>query len=166
MAIQRPDKHPIAHEGPWGNWQETITVPDSTPKDPDVSQNPPGPQNPAMEVRLAKLESVVGTLATKSDVEGVRTDLSKMDASIVRWMLATVIGLFLGFAGLFFTMQNSINGALDRVAKAKEFAPQPEKHSQPQAPPIQPIVIQLPQTVSFPSSGPQPVDAQDRPTKQ
>lgn len=98
------------------------------------------PHDGGMEDRLTKLESVIPTLATKVDVEGLRTDLHKMDASIVRWMIATVLTLFLGFAGLFFTMQNSINGALDRTARSLS---QPAAERQvPQS--TQPIIIQMP----------------------
>lgn len=90
-----------------------------------------------MDTRLTKLETQVTALATKADVEGVRSDLHKMDAAIVRWMIATVLALFLGFAGLFFTMQNSINGALERAAK-----PAAVERQEPAAP--QPIIIQIP----------------------
>lgn len=89
------------------------------------------PHDGGMERRLSQLEAVIPTLATKSDVGEIRTDLHKMDASVVRWMIATVIALFLGFAGLFFTMSTSINGALDRAAAAQSAAPAP-------------IVIQVP----------------------
>ena len=96
------------------------------------------PHDGAMEARIAKLEAVIPTLATKVDVEGVRTDIHKMDASIKTWMIATIITLFLGFAGLFFTMSTSINGALERAAKAQNVAPAAA------APQLAPIVIQMP----------------------
>jgi hypothetical protein len=41
----------------------------------------------------ARVEAILPTLATKADVESMRAD-------ITRWMLATVIGLFIGFSGL------------------------------------------------------------------
>lgn len=47
------------------------------------------------------------TLATKSDLADLKADLHKMDASIKTWMIATVIGLFLGFGSLFLTITNS-----------------------------------------------------------
>lgn len=97
-----------------------------------LAGDPPPPQNDGMESRVAKIEAIIPTLATKADVEAVRGDLHKMDASITRWMIATVISLFLGFAGLFFTMSNTINGALERAAK-------PAPVAQPA-----PIVIQVP----------------------
>jgi hypothetical protein len=89
-----------------------------------------GGHDGGMESRVSKLEALIPTLATKADVGEVRGDIHKMDASIVRWMLATVVGLFLGFAGLFFALSNSLKPSAAPVA------------AQAQAP--QPIVIQLP----------------------
>jgi len=84
-----------------------------------------------MDVRLVQVEAILPTLATKSDVAELRADMNKqigelrsemqkmetsmhkMDASIVRWTIATVIALFLGFSGLFFTMQNSVNSRME-----------------------------------------------------
>jgi len=95
-----------------------------------------------MDVRLTKIEAILPTLATKSDLAELRgevnhqmgelraevskqigdlridmqkmeTSMHKMDASIVRWTLATVIALSLGFSGLFFTMQNSVNSRME-----------------------------------------------------
>lgn len=128
MAIQRPELDTLARKGPFGDWQDGVNPPALEP-------TPPDPHDPDMESRLAKLEGLVPNLATKVDVEGIRADLHKMDATIVRWMLATVLTLFLGFAGLFFTMQNSIQGALQRTAQPASSAPA-------QSP--LPIVIQVP----------------------
>lgn len=111
-------------------------------KGPFVESGGEPPQDGGMDSRLSKLEAIIPTLATKSDVEGVRTDLHKMDASITRWMIATVIALFLGFAGLFFTMSNTINGALERATRSGTVS----------APaPAPPIIIQMP-----PAPQPQP----------
>ncbi|WP_329767955.1 hypothetical protein [Stenotrophomonas muris] len=96
-----------------------------------------GPHHPNMENRVTKLESIVATLPTKADVEGLRADLHKMDASITRWMIATVIALFLGFAGLFFTMSSTINGALERATKPATYEPRISAAPQP-------IIIQMP----------------------
>lgn len=89
------------------------------------------------ERRLAAIESLMPTLMTKTDGEVLRADLHKMDASIKTWMIATIIGLFFGFAGLFFTMSNSLRPAA---------APQPSV----------PIVIQVPsaQTSPTPATAP------------
>ncbi|PSD33785.1 hypothetical protein C7E17_00155 [Stenotrophomonas maltophilia] len=109
-----------------------------------------------MESRVSKLEAILPTLATKADVESVRGDLHRMDASIVRWMIATVIALFLGFAGLFFTMSSTINGALERATK-----PPSVESGRPEIP--QPIIIQVP--VQSQPQAPAPAPAQAPPTK-
>ncbi|MGB9988905.1 hypothetical protein [Pseudoduganella rhizocola] len=49
--------------------------------------------------RLAHIEAILPTLATKADIEALRAD-------VARWTLATVIGLFIGFSGLFVAMGN------------------------------------------------------------
>ena len=83
---------------------------------PGGGGKPPGPldtrdaddDNEPMDARLTKLESIIPTLATKADVEGVRTDIQRGINETHRWMLGTVIGLFLGFGGLFLAMSNSL----------------------------------------------------------
>lgn len=85
---------------------------------PPVDGGEPPSDDGSMEARLKSLEDMLPTLATKVDIGELRTDLHKMDSSIVRWMLATVIALFLGFAGLFFTMTTAT-----RPAAAPAFAP-------------------------------------------
>lgn len=91
------------------------------------------PHDGDMEARVAAIEAILKTLASKVDVEMLRTDLHKMDASIKTWMIATIIALFLGFAGLFFSMSNSLNTALNGLH---------DRASVPQA--QAPIVIQVP----------------------
>ncbi|WP_396615020.1 hypothetical protein ACHZ97_11220 [Lysobacter soli] len=81
-----------------------------------------------MNERVAKLEALIPTLATKADIGEVRGDLHKMDASIVRWMIATIVGLFLGFAGLFFTVSNLMKPSSSTVTPVS----------------AQPIIIQVP----------------------
>ncbi|MRW82939.1 hypothetical protein GJ698_02390 [Pseudoduganella sp. FT26W] len=61
--------------------------------------------------RLVKIESRLEQTATKSDISDLKADLHKSSTDITRWMLATVISLFLGFAGLFFTMSNASKSA-------------------------------------------------------
>jgi hypothetical protein len=46
--------------------------------------------------------------ATKADIADIRTDMHKATTDIQRWMIATIIGLFLGFGGLFMAMSNSL----------------------------------------------------------
>ena len=82
-----------------------------------------------MEKRIDHFESrfdaILPTLATKADIGEVRTDMQalradmhKMDASIKTWMIATLIGLFFGFSGLFFAMNTA-----NRLAPAQAATP-------------------------------------------
>ena len=69
------------------------------------------PHDDGME-RLAALEArfdaVLPTLATKADIESVKTEIHKSSSDTHKWMIATVIGLFLGFGGLFLAMSNAL----------------------------------------------------------
>jgi hypothetical protein len=84
-----------------------------------------------MQARIAALETkwetVVPTLATKGDVQAgfadMRSELHKMDASLKAWMLATVLGLFLGFGGLFLAMSNALKPS-PVAAQSQTAAPQ------------------------------------------
>ena len=71
----------------------------------------------ALETRL---DTILPTLATKADINQAVGETHK-------WMIATVIGLFLGFGGLFLAMSNAL--------KPSPVLAQP-----------QPIIIQLPPT--------------------
>ena len=85
-----------------------------------------------MEHRMTALETrfdtLLPTLATKTDIAELKSELKVEIRSLandtLKWMIATVIGLFLGFGGLFLAMSNSL--------KAVAQAPNP------------PIVIQVP----------------------
>lgn len=89
------------------------------------------PHDDNMEHRVTALETrldtILPTLATKADIGEIRSDLHRNDAAIKSWMVATFIALFLGFAGLFFTMTSSLRSG---------------EHTTPQ--PQAPIVIQVP----------------------
>lgn len=80
---------------------------------------PRPPDNQDMEGRLTKLEAIIPTLATKADVEGVRTDIQKGINETHKWMLGTVVGLFLGFGGLFLAMSNSLKPATGTSGNAQ-----------------------------------------------
>lgn len=89
-----------------------------------------------MDERFAALEvhfnAILPTLATKADLEALRADIHK-------WMVATVMGLFIGFAGLFIAMGNILKPAGQSPAAAPVVAPQ----AVPQpAPPV--IIYNLP----------------------
>ena len=77
----------------------------------------------------ARFDTILPTLATKSDIEALRAEMHKMSAEGYRWMVASMIGMFLGFGGLYFAANNTAR-------------PPPVQSAQPaQAP--QPIIIYL-----------------------
>lgn len=59
----------------------------------------------------AKFDAVLPTLATWADVQSVKSEIHKVAGETHKWMLATVIGLFLGFGGLFLAMSNALKPA-------------------------------------------------------
>lgn len=67
----------------------------------------------------------------------LRSDMHKMHSDTTKWIIATVISLFLGFAGIFFVMSNSAK--------------------QPQQAPSQPVIINVPaaQAPAMPTPTPQ-----------
>jgi hypothetical protein len=71
-----------------------------------------GPPDDGDMERLATLEArfdaALPTLATRADIESVKSEIHKSSSEAHRWMLATVIGLFLGFGGLFLAMSNAL----------------------------------------------------------
>lgn len=74
----------------------------------------------------AHYDAIVPTLATKADIEALRSEMHKMSAEGYRWMVASMIGMFLGFGGLYFAANNTA------------------RSQQPvQAQPPQPIVIYI-----------------------
>lgn len=56
--------------------------------------------------RLAALEAhyngLAATFATKADIEALRAEMHKMSAEGYRWMVASMVGMLLGFGGLYF----------------------------------------------------------------
>jgi hypothetical protein len=127
----------------------------------------------SMEKRLTTLEAqfaaVLPTLATKTDVGDlktelikstgdikteiaksmgdVRTDVVKTNGETHKWMIGTVIGLFLGFGGLFMAMSNALKPSTPPAA-----TPTPATYSSP------PIQQQAPATAV--PAPPQVQDAQ------
>jgi hypothetical protein len=73
-----------------------------------------------MENRLRTLEvrfdTILPTLATKADIEALRADVQK-------WMVATIIGLFVGFGGLFVAMTNILRPTAPPYATQSSQAP-------------------------------------------
>jgi hypothetical protein len=76
---------------------------------PPIDVNGGDHSNVDHEKRITAIETLMPTLATKTDMAEMRADFHGMDASIKTWMIATILGLFFGFAGLFFAMNNSLH---------------------------------------------------------
>lgn len=98
-------------------------------------------------MRPTGLETLMPTQATKADVAGLRlsvkadfadlrADLRKIDASIKTWMIATIISLFFGFAGLFFTLSDSLRAAPAMAPSATVIIQVFSQAAPPSAPPI------------------------------
>ena len=87
-----------------------------------------------MDARLTALETrfdtVLPTLATKADFAELKAEMHHNNTMVTRWMLATVIGLFFGFAGLFYAVSN---GARQAVSAQP---PPPIIINMPGAPPV------------------------------
>jgi len=84
-----------------------------------------------VRTELAKGMGDVRTELAKNFGE-VRADLHKNSVDIQRWMIATVIGLFLGFGGLFLAMSNALKPTTQQAPTAAVATPSP------------PIVINVP----------------------
>ena len=88
-----------------------------------------------MAILEARFDTVLPTLATKSDIESIKTEIFKSSGETHKWMIGTVIGLFLGFGGLFLAMSNALKPAA------------PTTPQQPQPVIIYPQTQQAPQAV-------------------
>lgn len=81
----------------------------------------------------AHIDAIVPTLATKADIEVLRAEMHKMSAEGYRWMVASMVAMFIGFGGLYFAASRSLD---ERSHPAQAQAALP---AQSQAP--QPIII-------------------------
>ena len=59
-----------------------------------------------LDLRLTRIEAKLDASASKADISDVRTDIQKSAGETHKWMIATIIGLFLGFGSLFMGMAN------------------------------------------------------------
>ncbi|MYN44456.1 hypothetical protein GTP23_05130 [Pseudoduganella sp. FT93W] len=67
----------------------------------------------------AHYDAIVPTLATKADIEKLRAEMLHTVAEIHKWMVASMIGLFIGFGGLGIAMGQ----ILKPIAAAAQAAP-------------------------------------------
>jgi hypothetical protein len=93
----------------------------------------------------AHIDAIVPTLATKADIEILRAEMHKMSAEGYRWMVASMIGMFLGFGGLYFTANNAARPAPAAPPVVLQAPAAQPAQAQVQPPPQQPqpIVIYL-----------------------
>lgn len=110
--------------------------PRNSPSGNGDSIDPPGGggDNGKMEARVTRLEETIAGLPTKADFADLRadvktgiaelkTEMHKNSIDLHRWMLGTVIGLFLGFGGLFLAMSNSFKQPAPLAAAASSQPP-------------------------------------------
>ncbi len=87
-----------------------------------------------MDERLTALEThfntILPTLATKADIESLRADMSRMSSELHKWVLGSMIGMFIGFGGLYF--------ASNTASRAPQVAP--------------PVIVYLPAPPAAPSA--------------
>ena len=70
--------------------------------------------------RFARVETRLDQTATKEDAASVKTEIHRGIVETQRWMIATVVGLFIGFGGLFMAMTNALKpGAAPAPAAAQ-----------------------------------------------
>lgn len=89
-----------------------------------------GGNDDTMDTRVSKLEAIIPTLATKADVEGVRTDIHKVSSEMKGWFIATAVLVLVGL----FTIANIM------ISNVRSLGDRPSPSAQQPAP----IVIQLP----------------------
>ena len=112
------------------------------------------PHNDGMDARVSKLEDAIAGLPKKADfadlradvktgISDLRTEIHKNSIDLHRWMIGTVIGVFLGFGGLFLAMSNALK--------------QPATTAAPSLPQTQqPIIINVPPAAPAPAPAPAP----------
>lgn len=118
-----------------------------------IASGGPPPHDDDMEKRVADLEALVPTLATKLDLADLRAEMHKGFNEQIKWIVGT------GLAGIvFFTtiMTFVLNNAVPKAQPA--VTPAPVTIQAPQAPPAPvPIIIQMP-------APPQPLGQPSPPT--
>ena len=95
-----------------------------------------GPQDGDVKERIAKLEALFPTLATKADLGELRADVHKVDASIKTWMIATVLGMIGAGAAMSFGLFNAARAPV----RVEATPPQP------------PIIITIPAPSAQPAA--------------
>jgi len=77
--------------------------------DAKKSATPGGPPyDGGMEARLSVVEQAIVRIDATLPNLATKADIKDSVSSTERWMVATVIGLFIGFGGLFMAMSNAL----------------------------------------------------------
>lgn len=63
----------------------------------------------------ARIEAILPTLTTKAEMEALRAEVLKIANETHKWMLASVIGMFIGFGGLFMAVKGDGNKPAARM---------------------------------------------------
>ena len=85
----------------------------------------------------ARFDTILPTLATKADVEALRADIHK-------WMVGSMIGLFIGFGGLAAALGQLLKPPSPAAPVVVQAQPGPQPVQAPQAAQLpQPIIIYL-----------------------
>lgn len=85
------------------------------------------------DVSELRVDVLTNTEKAKTAVADLRADLHKMDASIKTWMIGTVIGMMVGFGGLFLSMNKS-SAPTAQTQPIVIYAPAPAAQPVPAAP--------------------------------
>lgn len=90
------------------------------------------PQDGGMEARVAKLEAIIPTLATKADVADLRSDFHKSTNDLIKWIVGTA---FVGIALFITIMAFVLNNAVPKASTAGPVQPAPIVIQVPAPPP-------------------------------
>lgn len=103
-----------------------------TYSEPPIEKGGGPPHDVSMEARVATLEAIIPTLATKADVADLRSEVHKGFADVVKWVVGTgIVGIALALTIMTFVLNNAV-----------------PKNVQPVVAPA-PIVIQVPAPVPY-----------------
>lgn len=97
------------------------------------------PQDGGMEARVAKLEAIIPTLATKADVADLRSDFHKSTNDLIKWIVGTAfVGIALFITVMAFVLNNAVPKAPTAVTNPAPIViqiPAPPAPAQPQVEP-------------------------------
>ena len=88
-----------------------------------------------MENRVPKLEADIATIlssyATRGDIAELRADMHKATVEVQRWMITTIIGLFVGFGGMFLAIANAVKPGAAAVTPTPIIITVPSAEGEP-----------------------------------